>query len=82
VCEKKGGMERKKQKAQDATDAMRTLVYWHGILGIPGKGANWMEPYQPNKTIGELMQTLTANRCGENNKRIEIFKFQPGHLER
>jgi hypothetical protein len=30
-------------------------VYWIGIIGIPGKGPNWIEPYNPHKTIGELI---------------------------
>jgi len=36
-----------------------TLVYWHGIIGIPGKGPNYSEPYNPNRTIGEIIQTMT-----------------------
>lgn len=60
----------------------RTLVYWNGIIGIPGKGPNWMEPYNPTRTIGELIQTMTTHRLGENNKRIEIFKFKPGNLSK
>jgi hypothetical protein len=30
----------------------RTLVYWHGIIGVLGKGPNYSEPYDPNRTIG------------------------------
>jgi hypothetical protein len=41
-----------------------------------------MEPYDPNKTIGELIQTMTNHRLGELNKRIEIFKFQRGNLNK
>jgi len=62
--------------------ALRTLVYWHGIVGIPGKGPNWSEPYQPHRTIGELIQTMISNQCGERNRRIEILKFPPGHIDR
>ena len=51
-----------------------TLVYWIGNIGIPGKGANWSEPYNPDRTIGELIQTMVSNRCGDANKRIEILK--------
>ncbi len=58
------------------------LVYWHGIIGISGKGPNWVEKYEPNKTIGELIQTMTANNLGERNRRIEIFKFTPGRLDK
>jgi len=52
----------------------RILVYWKGIIGIPGKG--------PNKTIGELIQTMINAGVGERNKRIEIFKFQSGNLNK
>ena len=60
----------------------KTLVYWHGIVGIPGKGPNWEEPYNPNRTIGELIKTMTDYKCGEQNKRIEILKYQRGNLSR
>lgn len=59
-----------------------TLVYWHGIIGIPGKGPNWMEPYEPNKTIGQLIETMSKYNLGEQNKRIEIFKFKPGDMSK
>lgn len=62
--------------------AARTLAYWIGILGVAGKGPNWAEPYQPGRTIGELVQTMHAHGCGEAGKRIEILKFTPGHLDR
>lgn len=62
--------------------SQNTLVYWHGIIGIPGKGPNWMEKYDPNRTIGELIHTMHAHKLGEQNKRIEIFKFRPGHLDK
>uniref|UniRef100_A0A6C0H7K8 Uncharacterized protein n=1 Tax=viral metagenome TaxID=1070528 RepID=A0A6C0H7K8_9ZZZZ len=62
--------------------AQNTLVYWYGIIGIPGKGPNWMEQYNPNKTIGEIIQTLTVNKLGERNKRIEIFKHAPGNMSK
>ena len=32
--------------------AQNILVYWHGIIGIPGKGPNYMEKFDPNTTIG------------------------------
>ena len=62
--------------------AQNTLVYWHGIIGIPGKGPNWSESYNPNRTIGELIKTMTDNRLGERNKRIEIFKFNRGDISK
>lgn len=62
--------------------AQNTLVYWIGIIGIPGKGPNWMEPYDPNRTMGEIIQTLTVNKFGESNKRIEIFKHARGNMSR
>ena len=60
----------------------QVLVYWIGIIGIPGKGPNWAENYNPNKTIGELIHTLKANGLGERNKRIEIFKHKYGDLNK
>jgi len=33
----------------------QTLVYWHGIIGIAGKGPNWSESYNPDRTIGNLI---------------------------
>lgn len=59
-----------------------TLVYWGGIIGIPGKGPNWSEPYDPNKTIGSIIETLKTHGLGEQNKRIEIFKFARGNMSK
>lgn len=58
----------------------RVLVYWFGIIGIPGKGPAYIEQYNPNRSIGELIQTMTNNGVGERNKRIEILKFKPGNI--
>jgi hypothetical protein len=60
----------------------RILVYWIGIIGIPGKGPNHIEIYDSNKTIGELIQTMTNAGLGERNKCIEIFKFEYGNLNK
>lgn len=60
--------------------AQNTLIYWIGNIGIPRKGPNWIEPYNPNKTIGEVIQTLYNNRLGEGNKRIEILKHERGNI--
>ena len=60
----------------------KTLVYWHGIIGIPGKGPHYMECYDPNRTIGQIIQTMTANEFVERNKRVEIFKHQPGNISK
>ena len=54
--------------------ARNTIVYWHGILGIPGKGPNWSETYNPDRTIGSIIQTLTDHKLNANGKRIEILK--------
>jgi hypothetical protein len=59
----------------------RILVYWIGIIGIAGKGPAYTETYNPNRTIGELIQAMTSTGLGER-KRIEIFKFQPGNLSK
>lgn len=58
------------------------LVYWHGVIGIPGKGPHYMEPYDPNRTIGQVIQTMTTNGLVERNKRVEMFKFQPGNMNK
>lgn len=60
----------------------QVLIYWRGIIGIPGKGPNWVEPYDPNMTIGQIIKILTIHGLGENNKRIEIFKHQYGSLDK
>jgi len=60
----------------------KTLVYWNGIIGIPGKGPHHIEPYDPNRTIGQIIQTMTTNGLVERNKRVEIFKFEPGNLNK
>ena len=60
----------------------RILVYWIGIIGIAGKGPAYIETYNPNKTIGELINSMTSAGIGERNKRIEIFKFQPGNISK
>ncbi len=46
------------------------LVYWHGIIGIPGKGPHYMEPYDPNRTIGQVIQTMTTNGLVERLKTV------------
>lgn len=60
----------------------RILVYYLGIIGIPGKGPNWIENYDPNKTLGDIIQNMNNHNLGEQNKRIEIFKFQKGNLNK
>jgi hypothetical protein len=62
--------------------AQNTLVYWIGIIGIPGKGPNYKEKYDPNRCIGEIIERMRSYNLGEKNKRIEIFKFKPGHLDK
>ena len=60
----------------------KLYVYWIGILGIAGKGPHYMEAYDPNRTIGQIIQTMTANGFVERNKRVEMFKHQPGNLNK
>ena len=62
--------------------AQNILVYWIGIIGIAGKGPNWIESYDPNKTIGDLIRNMTNSYLGERNKRLEIFKFERGDLNK
>ena len=58
------------------------IVFWIGNIGIPGKGPGWTESYNPNRTIGELVQDLTRNNVGGSGKRIEIFKHAYGNLNK
>lgn len=55
--------------------AKNVNVYWHGIIGIAGKGPNWSEIYDCNKTIEQVIQNMTACRLNER-KKIEILKFK------
>jgi hypothetical protein len=59
---------------------MSIHVYWLGIVGIPGKGPNWSEPYNGNKTLGDITREMKASGFGERNKEIKMFKFKPGNL--
>lgn len=59
----------------------KTLVYWNGVIGIPGKGPNWVESYVPDKTIASLIQSLRD--CGlDQGQGIEIFKHEYGNLNK
>jgi hypothetical protein len=58
------------------------LVYWYGIIGIAGKGPNYSESYNPNRTIGDIIQAMIANKLGENGKKIEMLKFQNGNMNK
>jgi hypothetical protein len=60
----------------------KTLVYWIGIVGVQGKGPNLMIDYNPNQTIGDLIQLLINYRFTENGKRPEILKFKPGDVSK
>ena len=60
----------------------KTLIYWYGIIGIPDKGPHYMESYDPNRTIGQIIQTMTTNGLVEKNKRVEIFKHQYGNINK
>ncbi len=57
-----------------------TFVYWIGIIGVPGKGPNWQENYDPNRTIGQIIQSMKDARLGEGGKRIEMLKHPPGNI--
>jgi len=60
----------------------KTLVYWHGIIGIPGKGPHYIEPYDSNRTIGQIIESMTINGLVERNKRVEIYKHRYGNINR
>jgi len=57
-------------------------IYFIGIIGIAGKGPNWREPFNPDKTIGEIVKSLKDNGFGENNKSVKILKHKPGCLDK
>jgi hypothetical protein len=59
----------------------QVIVFWIGNIGIPNKGPGWMEPYNPARTIGELVRDMTANNVG-GGKRVEIFKHEYGNLNK
>lgn len=52
--------------------ANNVLVYYKDLVG---KRPNWLEPYEPNNTIGDIIQNMTKCRFG-GGKRIEILKFK------
>ena len=52
----------------------RFLIYWNGIIGIPGKGPNWIEPYSPHTTLKNIIDKMSAARLNDR-KRIKILKF-------
>jgi len=58
------------------------LVYWIGVIGIPGKGPNYVEPYDANKTIGDIIHNLKKYGFGESNKTIQIFKYEKNDLNK
>ena len=57
------------------------IVFWIGNIGIPGKGPGWTESYNPNRTIGELIQDMKNNNVGGVGKRVEILKHAYGSLK-
>jgi hypothetical protein len=57
-------------------------IYYIGIIGIPGKGPNYRETYNPNKTIGDIIEILKNNGFGENNRKIVVLKPIPGTLDK
>jgi len=60
----------------------KIYVYWYGIIGIPGKGPHWTGKYDPNMTIGQMIQKMHQDGCVERNKRVEIFKFEKGNMSK
>jgi len=59
----------------------RVLVYYFGIIGVPGKGPQLIDSYNPEKTIGDVIQNL-KNTLTERSKRVEILKFEKGNINR
>lgn len=61
--------------------AWNILVYWIGIIGVPGKGPAYVESYNSDRTIGDVIQAMMSYRLGDG-KQINILKFKPGDLSR
>lgn len=60
----------------------KILVYWIGIIGIPGKGPAYIETFVPNRSIGELIKSMSDAGIGERNRRIEMLKHKPGDISK
>jgi hypothetical protein len=56
----------------------KILVYYAGIVNIAGKGPNWIEPYNPNKTLGEVIKTMKKHGFGN----IKIFKYEKKNINK
>lgn len=52
------------------------LIYWIGIIGVAGKGPNWMEAYNPDTTFSQIIQRMENNNFSERNKKIKMLKFK------
>jgi hypothetical protein len=59
----------------------RVLVYYIGIIGVPGKGPHLVESYNPEKTIGDIIKNV-KNTVTERAKRVEILKFEKGNINK
>lgn len=57
-------------------------VYWYGIVGVAGKGPNYREQYNPDRTIGDIINTMHSYKLNNNGTRIEIYKFKSGNLSK
>ena len=59
--------------------ARNVLIYWVGILGIPGKGPNNIELYDGNKTLADIAAVLLKLRMN-NKKDINFPQIQNGKV--
>ncbi len=57
-------------------------IYWIGIIGIAGKGPNYREVYNPHKTIGDIIETLSNYGIRDNNTKIVVLKHKPRCLDK
>lgn len=59
------------------------LVYYIGLLGIAGIGPHWIEPYSPDKTLGEVIQNMKDNNVSRStSKKIKILKHESGDVSK
>jgi hypothetical protein len=59
----------------------QTRVFYIGIVGISGKGADFVENYNPDRTIGEIVAILKSYNLA-SGKQIKIWKHKFGDISK
>ena len=61
----------------------RTLMYWIGILGLPGSGPSFMCDYDASMTLGKLAQLAAPTLLySDPGKTIKFFKYVRGDVNK